>query len=318
MSPRYFARFAYLFIISLLSLAAVTAHADDDTRLVVFGDSLSDPGNFYALTGWTSTAPYELIPNAPYAIGANHFTNGETWVEQLADTLDTNAGPAYAKPRYTNYAVGGARARSVGFMDLSTQVSSYLAKRRHTDNDDTIYIVMIGGNDVRDAIEALLGDPTGATSIQMLTEAITSVGNNLQALRAAGAQNIVIANAPDLAVVPAVIYAGPNVQAAAHFISVTYNMALDNLLNQLEPALQVQFIRLDIYAQLYAMITNPTAYGFANVDTPCLTPGVIDNAVCAKPDTYLFWDGIHPTHKGHAVIAANAKKLLRSRQHAHH
>jgi phospholipase/lecithinase/hemolysin len=307
------------FITLLLSLTVTgwSGSRDEHRHLVVFGDSLSDPGNFYALTGLTSTAPYDLIPSAPYAIGDNHFTNGETWVEQLADALDTQAGPAYAKARFSNYAVGGARARVAGFMDLSTQVSSYLGQKHRRDRDDTLYIVMIGGNDVRDAIEALLLDPTGATSMQILTAAVTSVNDNLQALYAAGARQIVVANAPDLAVVPAVIYAGPQVQAAAHFISVTYNMALDNLLNQLEPALQLQFTRLDIYAQLYAMINKPQAYGLRNVDTPCLTPGVIDHAVCAKPDSYLFWDGIHPTRKGHAVIAAYAKRLLQPAKSRH-
>jgi phospholipase/lecithinase/hemolysin len=30
---------------------------------------------------------------------------------------------------------------------------------------------------------------------------------------------------------------------------------------------------------------------------------VVMNAVCADPDHYLFWDGIHPTRAGHLIIS---------------
>src|ERR1043165_1234372 len=62
-------------------------------RIVVFGDSLSDPGNAFALTGQHLTPPsygmttpedlLTLIPDAPYARGGNHFSNGPTWIEDL-------------------------------------------------------------------------------------------------------------------------------------------------------------------------------------------------------------------------------------------
>ena len=57
--------------------------------VMVFGTSLSDPGNAFVLWGEASTPPdYQLdpllIPSAPYAKGGHHFTDGRTWVEQLA------------------------------------------------------------------------------------------------------------------------------------------------------------------------------------------------------------------------------------------
>ena len=30
---------------------------------------------------------------------------------------------------------------------------------------------------------------------------------------------------------------------------------------------------------------------------------MVTNAVCADPDRYLFWDGIHPTRAGHLLIS---------------
>lgn len=300
--------------ILLLALFSVTVHADKDVKLVVFGDSLSDPGNLYALTGLSTVAPYELIPAAPYEIGDFHLTNGETWVEQLAHTLDRQSGPAFVKARYGNYAVGGARARATGFMDLSTQVGAYLANTKRVDAKHTVFIIMIGGNDVRDAIEALQTDMSGASSMQILTAAVTSISDNIIALQAAGARNIVVSNSPDLAVVPAIIMAGPQAQAAANFMSVSFNLALAGLLDQLEAALPVKFTRIDLFSFLHAVINTPADYGLQNVNTPCLSFGVIDNAVCEQPDTYLFWDGIHPTTKGHAAIADYARDIIKTKK----
>src|SRR5687768_18186521 len=57
--------------------------------IVVFGTSLSDPGNAFALVGAQGTPPDFtlnplLIPASPYAIGGHHFSNGATWIEQYA------------------------------------------------------------------------------------------------------------------------------------------------------------------------------------------------------------------------------------------
>ena len=73
-------------------LAPVLAGALTFDRMVVFGTSLSDPGNAYALTGWLSRPPYDtldslLVPDAPYARGGHHFSNGATWVEQYARSI---------------------------------------------------------------------------------------------------------------------------------------------------------------------------------------------------------------------------------------
>ena len=59
-------------------LTPVGVHADTDfNSLVVFGDSLSDPGNKFALTGLSNVPPYDLldpfvVPNGPYARGGHH------------------------------------------------------------------------------------------------------------------------------------------------------------------------------------------------------------------------------------------------------
>jgi outer membrane lipase/esterase len=53
-----------------------------------------------------------------------------------------------------------------------------------------------------------------------------------------------------------------------------------------------------------AVITNPARFGFTNVTQPCLNTAT--GAVCASPDTSLFWDPLHPTAAGHRLISAYA------------
>ena len=45
-------------------------------------------------------------------------------------------------------------------------------------------------------------------------------------------------------------------------------------------------------------------FGFANTEDACLpTLGPFPiGAPCADPDSYLFWDDIHPTAKAHKIL----------------
>src|SRR2546428_13322829 len=119
-------------------------------RFVVFGDSLSDPGNAFVLLRDVEVPPFDsLIPDAPYARGAFHFSNGPTWVEQLSllDHALPSAGPALFIPLlFSNYAVGGARARHEGPFDLSTQVGLFVRDFRGQGPSGALYIVFAGGN----------------------------------------------------------------------------------------------------------------------------------------------------------------------------
>src|SRR5262245_61575441 len=88
-------RAALILMIGSLLGAHIAAHANSApfSRIVVFGDSLSDTGNFFHLTGG-------LVPPSPYANG--RFSNGPLWVEYLADDLGMQLLPEDV------YAVGGA------------------------------------------------------------------------------------------------------------------------------------------------------------------------------------------------------------------
>ena len=307
------AKFCIAIVISFTAVFfAASLHAQQDySELVIFGDSLSDPGNAFVLTGDSSIPPYELIPNAPYARGGHHFTNGDTWVEKLARDLNQNTGPALRTPKaFSNYAVGGARARDAGLISLTTEVGLFISNTGNLIPGDALYVVFIGGNDIRDAIVALATDASGAASIAIIEAAVSAIYDNISALIASGATDFLIVNGPDLSLVPAVALQGENAQYFARLLSNEFNAGLTVILDILsqDPAVSVRTV--DIFALFNDVVAEPQLYGFEIVGQSCIKPGIVGKAVCFKPDTYLFWDGIHPTRAGHKVIADTALDVL--------
>src|SRR5262245_47745536 len=162
---------AFFVVTTAISLGA--AHAWAFERVVVFGDSLSDPGNHFIAFGTTSRPPFLPVPDGSYAIGGHHFTNGATWAEQLAKALGrpTDGAPALRAPGvFANYAVGRARARADApvfpFYDLATQIQLFLADFGGHAPSEALHVMWIGANDVRDALTALAADPSGTTSAE--------------------------------------------------------------------------------------------------------------------------------------------------------
>jgi phospholipase/lecithinase/hemolysin len=49
------------------------------------------------------------------------------------------------------------------------------------------------------------------------------------------------------------------------------------------------------------------------VQDACLTFFVSVDAICERPNRYLFWDGIHPTVAGHEIVEDAAQQLLHAR-----
>jgi phospholipase/lecithinase/hemolysin len=306
----------------VLNLSAVSAGLPAPySGIVVFGTSLSDPGNAFALRGGTNTPPDYLvdpllIPSAPYARGGHHFSNGATWIEQLARSLGLagSVRPAYASGSLeaTNYAVGAARAYEDGLnINLSEQVQTFLADHGGVAPSDALYVIEMGGNDIRDAIVAYqTGGFPAAQSI--LQQAIRSIAQNIQVLSAAGARDFLVWLPPNPGLTPALQrlnQASPGVVQLATALTQAFNAGLSATLAQLSQIPGITIRTLDASALLNTLVSDPSAYGLTNVDTACVTPGVAP-FFCQAPDDYLYWDGIHPTRAAHAIVAALAASLL--------
>ncbi|RDK06826.1 SGNH/GDSL hydrolase family protein [Cupriavidus lacunae] len=299
-------RATWLGALLVLALAS-PVFAGQPRPFIVFGDSLSDPGNAFVLLGTDIVPPFQsLVPSAPYARGGHHFSNGKTWIEQLV-----KAGPALRNPGvFFNYAVGGSRARLAGPYDLTGQVSRYLADAGGQAAADAVYVVWIGGDDLRDAVVALATDPSGAQSALILQQAIGVIQNNLLLLYGAGARNFLVPNLPDLGLAPEAQSQGPIVQFYASFFTQQFNAGLEQMLSGLQAGLGVPVGRVDVFALHHAIAAAPASFGFSIVSAPCIRLNTTVQPYCDAPGEYLFWDGVHPTVAGHQAIARRASAVI--------
>lgn len=309
-----FIRRATVALAALATLVAAwggTAVADESSYsdLVVFGDSLEDPGNAFVLTGDIATQPFQPIPASAYAIGGHHFSNGRTWVEQLGRHIGLlrSTGPAFRNPAVaSNYAIGGSRARDVATSPTaSQQVGAYLAYTGGTASADALYVVGFGGNDIRDA----LSDPANAPTI--IGEAAAAVVGQLATLCQAGAEEFLIANVPNLGVTPAIQAAGEPAISFATYLSWTLNaLVQSNVAGAVQPACpNARFRTLDLFALSSTVVAYPQGFGFVDAQ-PCLVFGTTGQAVCNDPSGKFFWDAIHPTRAGHAILAEDAIRVI--------
>ncbi len=285
-------------------------------QIVVFGTSLSDPGNAFVFIGVQNTPPYEfldplLVPDRPYAKGGHHFSNGATWVEQFSRPLglaaSTNAAFQGSSLKATNYAIGGTRAREgTGGATLGLQLQAFLQDFRGTAPSDALYVIEMGSNDVRDAFAVIASGGNGGPIIQAALEAISDA---IVTLYQAGARRFLVWNVPDIGLTPALRSLGPEATGLGTSVAGGFNDKLDLALLQLSSLPGIDIAKLDVFKALQDINKDPSAFGLDVVDKACVMPN-IPPFECKMPDEYLFWDGIHPTKAGHAILAQMAATAL--------
>jgi len=273
------------------------------------------------LTGQTEVPPYAnldqfLVPGAPYARGGMHFSNGETWVERLAKTLGANrsAGPAFRMPGvFCNFAVGSARAAGMSPIDLPGQVGIFVDSSVPGESlDNALAVIVIGGNDVRDAIAVFNpADPSQALGI--ISDAIARIVDSVRVLNGAGVHQFLVGNVPNLALTPAIRTLDALVPGAAG-LAVTLSIGFNLELAQALVALQnshpdIKIAKFDIFGTVGEVANNPSRFGLTDTVDACVTPNV-PPFTCHKPDTFAFWDGVHPTGALHGILADAASAAL--------
>lgn len=292
--------------VAAAAAASLPAHAAY-SGLVIFGDSLSDSGNNYVaissapppgtpippITPNAAIANNGFIPSLPY-VGAPIpvYSNGPVWATSFAAALGLSATPSLLGG--TNFAFGGAvTGGTAGFpFSLTDQVGQFLGATGGLAPANYLYVVAGGGNDARAALAAIGGGANAFTTIGATSfEYASNIGNIVDDLQAAGAKNIVVWNTPNLGTAPAVLAQGAQAAALATGVAEAMNGALGARLAG-EAGVQT----FDLFGSVAGIIANPGAYGLTNVKDACLL-GACD------ADSYLFWDGIHPTARGHEILA---------------
>jgi len=289
------------FVRSLLAIffaAATTTASAQFSDVFFFGDSLTDPGNLALVIG---SDPAQVIsgntyiPSQPYASG--QFTNGDVWAKTFASALGVPLSGEPALAGGGNYAFGGARVATDGTglpPSLLAQQGMFLQSVGNVAPASALYVLAGGGNDARDALAAAASSPNPFSVILGAAQAYAqSVGDLVDQLQAAGAHQIVVWDTPDLGLTPAVtaLGAGPTFLGSA--VSRSMNRALERRLDG-----EVGVSIFDVFGLQNDIVADPARFGLVNVTDACGAP----TAQC-DPATALYWDGIHPTAAGHALLA---------------
>ena len=308
-------------LLVLLPLSSGMAYADTEhgySRIFVFGASFSDPGNRYADTGLISYPPF-LDPLAPvaYDVGGHRATNGRTWVEVMAHEMGLTqwAKPAYRHPGFGNYAYDHAHIRDVlppapkWGPSLREQVERWEANGycEYAPMNDTLFVIDSAGADLLD----LLLLPEGESPYPIMGEILAAIRLQVESLYECGARNFLIADLLPLGIAPGVALVGdPDM---ANLLALGFNLELNVEIaaivsNPDYPDLKIS--TTGFFQRGLELVTFPELFGFTNITGHCITYGVIEDAYCDKPKEYLFWDMLHPTKAGHAVLGLHALERL--------
>ena len=274
-SPRKF----FTLALAITGLCAL-AQADSFSSVVVYGDSLSDNGNIFALSGGT-------VPSPVYYFDGRR-SNGPVAVEQLAIALGVplvdlallgaTTGIGNIGDNGTPTSVGG-----LGLPGMQAELAGTPLALLSTG-----LVVVWGGAD-----DILSPSPLDTTLAEIASRAAGDIDGIVATLQGLGAQHILVPGIPDLGATPYFAGLGPFYAAEATEYSNLFNA-------DLIAGLPAGAIYYDTARLFQAIIANPGAYGLSNVTQPCYDEVV---TVCADPSQYLFYDSFHPTTAADAIAA---------------
>jgi len=304
-------------ILAIFASAGALAQVKDYSTVVVFGDSLSDTGNVAHLTetqynGLRIPGPIVNYTDGRFTDGfdtgpaaRNYFGN---WIEQFAAALPSKPEIKDSLDGGTNYAYGFATTGSgtstlafgpsnlfpVQVENIGQQITDYLSTHPKIDRH-TLFVVWGGAIDILQATAPR--DVVNAAFHQVL---------NIQRLIDAGATQFLVVNLPPLGVTPR-LNGSPTTALTATAGSALYNSYLKTGVSVLKDFYwfrRLKVYQLDAFGLLSGVVAAPSAYALIDVKDPA------QNQFLVNPDTYLFWDDLHPTTRGHNLLAGSAVDLL--------
>ena len=298
-----------------------------------FGDSLVDPGNALKAAKLVADFPFTSLPGgAPTASKGyfeGRFTDGWNFADLLSNKLILQATaptfpygftdplfglpiPFTSRPDGNNlsFAYGGAQAiqGDEPVPDLDGQTDIY---RNWPGADPTaLYMVTIGGNDIREMVprsgDWLVGDAVG----QRLAAIAAEIAEEVAQLYAFGARHVLVTGIPEVGLVPE--YNGATDELLRRTAATSYAERLDALVQS-----ALGQIALPAGAKLYGfgfseltndLLANPATYHFTNLTDARTT--VQSGGLDPVGSGFLFFDGVHPSAQAHAIVAGEILDTL--------
>ena len=273
------------------------------TSLWVLGDSLSDPGNIFDLTGGERPA------TPPYFMG--RFSNGFVFADDLTQEFDAAGLPT------GNFAYGGARAvpndegpGADAIPDLPAQIDLLDAASDGLLGERPLAHVLFGGNDIFAA--AVSSNPEASAEA-----AAEAVAGALPSLYELGFRDFAVGNVADVGTTPLYNLFLPEVKPAAERAVGAFNEALEDALAALDlPGARTTLVdRFAFYEDLQA---EPGRIGLTEVLLPCLFPNEEAAEAEGQPlycgedeaDRRFFFDNVHPSGPVHAAYAEEVRATI--------
>lgn len=265
------------------SASSAMAYSD----VYVFGDSLSDNGNLFSLTGGA------VPPSTAYWDG--RFSNGPVAVEVLASSLGATLHDyAYGGATTGLFNGNGAPQAATGLTGVMSQVSQFTTSLGGASADaNGLYVVWAGANDF-----------LHSTGLPSAVTAILAVGNLSQTvvnLYQLGARDFLLPLMPDLGQTPRLLAAGATASAQASYLTASFNQLLSDAYGVL--AASLPGASLTLFDTVSAQHALAVSGAFTNVTTGCLydPTGACPTTPALAAQT-MFWDDIHPTAATHMAL----------------
>ncbi len=318
---------AVLLHLGLLS----TAGAAMFSNLYVFGDSLSDSGQFpdifaghLYLRATNRINPQD--PDSPI---------GFVWPQYLSQLMNLGvllpSTPLIGGLPGTNYAVVMQRSQDIlasitqpgGSVvtggGLTRTRDGYLVEHPLAD-PKALYVIWGGGDDVRDIRDARAAGGSQAALIADAETAADNIVAGALALARAGANYILVPNLPDIGSIPeSTFLGGGSLITAGNDATRVFNQRLFLRL-ELSGANVVQ---VDVYTLFQELLSAPTLYGYSREDhrvvaydaaaftgIPCSEGIYGAHSASPDPSKYIFFDGIHPSTYTSQILAEYYQSVL--------
>ncbi|XP_065869461.1 GDSL lipase-like [Euphorbia lathyris] len=315
-------------------IARCYAQQNAHKLLLVFGDSLFDPGNNQYLNG-TIHAPATTYP---YGMSFNNHSTGRLSDGLiLPDFIAQNAGmnllPPFLKPGANfsdgaNFASAGAGVLEThsGVMNLKVQISNFkkvlsslVKKVGETEAKKTVmrsvFLLSLGGNDYF-SFSTDYPNATTAERTKYVNMVIANLTNGIKELYENGLRKLAIQNVGPLGCYPTVKAMFPQVNGTCvrtFLVNANlHNRALSQAMNKLETQLPgFKYSIFDYFHALAARIQNPAKYGFKDGEDACCGSGLYNGRgcgekgcnVCSNPNEYVLFDGAHHTQRTNQQLA---------------
>ena len=318
--------------------AAANASLQTLSNLFVFGDSLSDGGNSGIVSRAATVAlPGGAVTYPPFPYYNGQYSNGPVAVEYLWKSY--NPGNSSFKPSLdggTNYAIGGATTGLESFNSVSPntgalapaynqkgnnwQLNAFASQGRIFDPATSLFVVWLFPNDVfysatgytpgtvgcpdnaTGPCSGVLLDPDLPPGTQLIGNGVRNILATVTYLASLGAQHFLVPNMPDLGKTPE--FSGTSGEAGLTKLTVGFNSTLSYYLSLLDTSLtDAEIVQFDTYRFFNDAIANPGKYGFTNTTERCVD-NLLNGRCNPYDNTWLFWDGSHPTTYAHSLIGA--------------